>query len=289
MASSASTAGPTPLGQLLSETFSYCKAHVVPLVAGVVVFGVLSGFLGAYAASTVQRSVGGMMNGMGVDVNRMQELSARMEAGDESAMAELEEMLADGPGKMDEAVAAQKAMGMMTTLLPVVGFAGIISLLLGFLANAYYALIAVEGKDLNATLARVPGVILPLAGVSVWSFLRSFAWIPLIGIIPAIILGPRFVAAPLVYLTEGKGVMASVSSSYARTSGYWGKIIGNVIVAGLIAFVVSMVAGMILGAVLFAIPSLMIIVQKIVGQAMVAFLTVFVVRLASTVLQHPRS
>ncbi len=289
MDASASTAGPTPLGQLLSESFAYFKAHFVTLAAGAVIFGVLLGLLGAYSASHMAETMDDVMGGMGLDMKRMEELSVRMEAGDEAAVAELEALIAGGVGEMDPEKMGMQMLSSFKRVLPFVGLTGIISFLLSFLAHAFYVLVAVEGKEINGTLSRVQGVLLPLVGVSLWSFLRSFAWIPLIGIIPAIILGPRFVAAPLIYLTEGKGVMASVSSSYARTRGYWPKIIGNVIVAAIIMIVVSIVVGIVLGIVLPLMSPVTIILKQVISQVMMAFMAVFIVRLSHTVLQHPRA
>lgn len=285
MDSTPSTTGPTPLGQLLSESFSYYKAHIVTLAVGAVIFGVLMGLLGAYSASKVAGTMNDVMGGMGLDMQKMEELSARMEAGDEAAITELEVLIAGGVGNMD----SDTMMLTVANVMPFVGLTGLLSLLLSFVAHAFYVLVAVEGKDVNGTLSRVPGALLPLVGVSLWSFLRSFAWIPLIGIIPAIILGPRFVAAPLIYLTEGKGVTASVSSSYARTRGYWPKIIGNVIVAALVIIVALIVVGIALGMVLPMMSPVTIVVKQIVSQIMLAFLAVFVVRLSYTILQHPRA
>ncbi len=289
MAAPVTTAGPTPLGQLLSESFSYYKAHFVTLAVGAVIFGVLLGLLGAYSASKVAGTMDDVMGGMGLDMQKMEELSARMEAGDEAAVAELETLIAGGVGNMKPEQMGMQMMSSFKRVMPFVGLTGLLSLLLSFVAHAFYVLVAVEGKDVSGTFSRAKSVWLPLIGVSLWSFLRSFAWIPLIGIIPAIILGPRFVAAPLIYLTEGKGVMASVSSSYARTRGYWPKIIGNIIVAALIMIVASIVVGIVLGMVLPMMSPVTIVVKQVVSQIMMAFVVVFVVRLSHTVLQNPRA
>lgn len=289
MATSVPTAGPTPLGQLLSESFAYYKAHFVTLAIGAVVFGILMGLLGVYSAGKVQSSVSEMMGGMGVDLEKMEELSARMEAGDETALAELEAAIGGIAAPQNPEEAGMKAMSSMAKMMPFVGVAGLISFLLSFVAHAFYVLVAVEGKDVNGTMSRAQGALLPLVGVSLWSFLRSFAWIPLLGIIPAIILGPRFVAAPLIYLTEGKGVTASVSSSYARTRGYWPKIVGNVIVAALVMIIAGIVLGIVFGMALGTMSPVAIVVKQVVSQVLMAFMAVFIVRLSHTILQHPRA
>lgn len=291
-ASPSTMAGPSRLGVLLSETSAYVQAHWRTLLLGAAVFGVLTGVMTSALGAKVSNSVRTGMSEIGIDVDRMQELQERMEAGDESALSELEAMMEEQfGGENDEAMARRMmvpGIAMMKDLLPVFGIATLINAVLMLLAYAYYALVAVEGKDPQSTFNRSTKVLLPLAGVSLWSFVRSFAWIPFLGIIPAIILGPRFIAAPLIYLTEGKGVMTSVSDSYRRTRGYWAKIIGNMIVAALLLLIASIVLGMLFGIVLMAAPvSASLIVQQIVSQALFACMTVFSIRLARTVLQHP--
>lgn len=289
MSPSSATAGPTPLGQLLSESFTYYKAHFAAFAVGAVVFGVLTGLLGVYTAGKVQHSVNNMMGGMGMDMQKMEELSERMEAGDETAAQEIQDLIANGAGAMNPEAVGMQAMSGIKSMLPFIGFAGLVSLLVSFVAHAYFALVAVEGKDVNGTLARAGAVVLPLAGVSVWMFIRSFVWIPFLGWIVAIIVAPRFVASPLIFLTEGKGITGSVSSSYARTKGYWGKIIGNAIVAGLIMFVITIVIDILAGIVLSSVMPAMIVFKQIVSQFMIAFMCVFMVRLSHTILQNPRA
>ncbi len=287
------THGPVPLGGLLSETFAYCKAHWQPLFVGVVVFGVVMGVVSASLAATAGGAMVKGMNDMGLDTQRMQQLAERMEQGDESAMDELEGLLAgEFDGMTDDQVAGRvggPVAGMMKTMVPAIGVSVVVTWLLSLLAFAYYAIVAVEGKDVNGTLARVKSAFFSLFLVNLWSMLRSFIWIPILGLIPAIILGPRFVAAPLIHLTEGKGVTASVSDSFRRTRGYWAKIAGNVIVAALVAMVVTIVVDMVLGLLLMASPPAMLIAKQVVSQAVAAYMAVFTVRLSHTILQHPRA
>jgi hypothetical protein len=287
------TQGPVPLGGLLSETFAYCKAHWQPLAVGVVVFGVVTGVVSASLAATAGGAMVQGMDQMGLDTERMQQLADRMEQGDETAMDELEGLLADEfDGMTDDQVAGRvggPVAGMMATMVPAIGVSLVITWILSLLAFAYYAIVAVEGKDVNGTLARVKSAFFSLFLVNLWTMLRSFIWIPILGLIPAIILGPRFVAAPLIHLTEGKGVTASVSDSYRRTRGHWAKIVGNVIVAALVAFVVTIVVDMVLGLLLMASPPAMLIAKQIVSQAVAAYMAVFTVRLSHTILQHPRA
>lgn len=290
---STKSTGVAPLGQLLSETLSYCTAQWRSLAVGVAVFGVAIGLVSASFAVHAGNVVRHGMGRMGIDTDRMQQLTDRMEQGDETAMAELEQMLKGEFEGMTDEQAAGKVMGPMAGMVaaaaPAMGVGMLVSWILSLLAYAYYAIVAVEGKDVNGTLVRVKSVFFPLFLVNLWTMLRTFIWIPIFGLIPAIILGPRFVAAPLIHLAEGKGVTASVGDSYRRTRGYWGKIAGNMIVAALATMVAALVINMLLSLVLPRMSSAEIVAQQLVSQAAMACMTVFAVRLSHGILQHPRA
>lgn len=283
---------PKLLGQLLSETFEFCKAHWQSLLTGVVIFGVVLGVVSSLLGAKVAYEVREGVNDMGINTERMEELSGRVEAGDEAAMAELQALLEAEFGGLSDEEAAQKMygpmVGMMKGMLPAIGLSMIVMLIISFFAHAYYVLVAVEGKDVNGTMSRATNVMLPLVGLSIWTFLRTFIWIPIIGFIPAIILGPRFIAAPVIFLTERKGVMASVSDSYKRTRGYWAKIVGNAIVMAIILIIASIVLQMVLGVLLTSIPMALMVVMQIMQQLFMAIMTVFIIKLSQTVLQNPR-
>lgn len=282
-------AGAASLGTLLSETVSYCKAHWQALALGAVVFGVAMGVVGASVAAKVGHSAMQGMDGMGFDTNRMQELTDRMEQGDTAAMDELEQMLKGmDTTRMDDAMRGPIA-GAVRSALPAVGFAVIANWILGMLAYAYYVMVAIEGTSANAAASRSAKVLPSLFLLNVWSFIRSFVWIPILGLIPAVILTPRFVAAPIILLAEGKGVNASVSDSYRRTRGYWGKIVGNGFAASIVAFVTVGVITTVLSMLLVSAPTAAIVVKQILAQGASAFAAVFAIRLAHTILQHPRA
>ena len=88
-----------------------------------------------------------------------------------------------------------------------------------------------------------------MAGIVFMMFIRSFAWIPIIGFIIGFILLPRFALAPAIYLREGKGINACITESKIRTEIFWGKIVGNMLLLGLLLWIVQMILSAVLGAV----------------------------------------
>lgn len=285
---------PLLLGELLSESYAYALAHVKEIIAGAVIFGALSlalhSFIGAGAAGMLQQQMGKM----GMDATRMQELTQRMQEGDKTAEAEFEqemERLAqqfDGMGEND--VAAMFDGAFFARFASLIGWSMLAGIIVSVLASSFALVLALKpqpnaGAYVTATLSTA----LPLLGVWAWSFVRSFIWIPILGFIPAIILGPRFAAAPVLLVRDRKGVFESVSMSYTLTRGYWGKIVGNSLVFGLILIAVTFVAGLLFsltGAVSIWIP---MILGALVTQAMMLFGGLFYSFLGATVIAHPKT
>ncbi len=286
---SPSSSGPVRLGQLLSMSFAFTKMHWKPVLIGAVVFGTISALLIAPVQHKAGGQFGRMMQGMGMDLEKMEQLSERMQAGDESASDEIEALLEDRFGGSDEEKAFYTGMmtaGVFRTVAPYIALSVLIGFLLWVLSNAYFLVLALGTIDAQKAAKRVPGLFFPLLGVWIWMFLRSFAWIPFIGIIPGIILGPRFALAPVILVQEKKGVMQSVSESYARTSGYWGKIVGNMIVMIICVVVASMLVGIVAGILGAMVPFVGMWIMSVAKYVLMAFGVTFMVQLSLTIMQN---
>lgn len=283
------------LGLLLKDAYRFCVSHWQTILIGAVLFGTLSAILLAVSNKKVEMGMLGSMERMGLNQQEMMDLQVRIQAGDEAAMAEaqakMEEFGEKLEGMSDEergTFFATEGMAMFRKMLPVMGIGLLISILIGTAAQAYFLLLALgKGKDAIAILNGVPKLFLPLLGVWLWSVLRSFIWIPILGLIPAIILGPRFLLAPIILVREGKGVLESVQSSYVRTSGYWGKIIGNLIVVALVCFLAMIVLGLLSPVFSMIAPVISLWYGAVVKQVASAFMVVFAVALAKTIMEHP--
>lgn len=279
----------TPLSSLLSTTWSFFQKHLVVFLAGAVVFGLVNGFM----QSGLQTKVASQMNQvMGVDPQKFQELSMRASQGDTAAMRELEEMgrqIGDRMGETTEeakqAVTAALGMQVIGNVLPAFGIAFILTIILQILAMSYYSLVSVRGMtDIGQAFTASAGILFPLMGLWIWTGIRTFVWIPIIGFIFGIILGPRFIAGPVLLIRDGKGVLDAASESYKRTGGHWGKIFGNMFVVGLL----MAIASAIIMALLSPVGMIGMWIGLIVQQVFVAFGVAFSVELSKTVLENPK-
>jgi hypothetical protein len=280
---------PAPLGQLLSDSWAFCKMYWKPILISAAVFGTVASIIAATLAGTAAWKAGGMMDEMGIDLNRMEDLGQRMQAGDEAALGEMEAMFQDRFGDMTEEQTGQMAfsltMQMLRSMAPVLGLSALLMMILSVFSYAYYLKLSLSPtQDTMAPVKPAFSLFFPLLGVWIWSFLRSFAWIPIIGIIPAIILGPRFALASVILVQEKKGVMESVSLSYARTSGYWAKIIGNMIVAVLCIALAMIVVDIVAGIIGFIIPMAGFWLKPVAKYITMAFMAVFMTKLSLTVM-----
>lgn len=275
---------PETIGALLGGSWAFFTKNIKTIFIGSVVFGLL---LGGSQFALQQSTMGALENNFG-NTDKLMDLTKRMEAGDSAALEEyLAEMEAmGGEGEM----AAQMMAGVFTSMLPGIGLAVIVSLIITLVSSGYYMVIAIEGhQSAGPAFGRALSLALPLLGVWLWAFIRSFAWIPIIGFIPALILGPRLLFSSVILVNEKKGVMESVKLSLGRSKGYWLKIVGNFIVMAICIMLVSMVAGFGLAFVGAASPIANVVLSGIVGQLTSAFGAIFMVRLATTVMQNPKS
>lgn len=272
-----------PLGSLLSDTYTFCQKNWKPLVLGAVVFGTIMGVLQINMRRTMMERAGVMMQGVGLSAQDMQDLADRASQGDAVAAQKLAELGTANVGNM----MTNQIGGMWNTLLPAFGISFIVSLLVGILSATYFILLALRGtQGTDAVIAGVPTYILPMVGLWIWSFLRSFAWLPFIGILFAIYYAPRFVAAPVYLIDQKKGITESVRLSIAATEYYWGKIAGNMIVFGLIWVVISLICGLVLSAIFggsFFTPWFMAMINQIFAGSG----AVFAMGIAKTVIHNP--
>jgi len=265
------------LGTLFSDTFAHLQKNLITIAVGVVVFGVIMAGMNWYMAGQVK----GTFGMMGIDTNRMEELAKQAESGDQAALQEMMGEVQKNFGNLEESDMENLATSMYSKMGPVALFFGLISALVFMVAMTYYTVVALKSSDVQGTVSDVLKLLLPMIGLQIWMFLRSFAWIPIAGPILAIVLGPRFILAPVILIREKKSVFESASLSYARTKGYWGKIFGNM-------FVVAIV-GVISVAILSRIASVLgtevaIVVTALLGQVFVVTVITFATKLAVSIL-----
>lgn len=278
------------LGTLFNDSVAFTKKHMTVMAVGAVVFGVLMQVIGWGVVGSAIPFVGKDVETWGQQMEemgeRMEELQERVMNGDTSAQAEMEtlgrEMAArsmQGMGKMG---------GVFRQMLPALGLAMLVTMLLGLIAKSYFLVVAVKGmmdpaKAFSATISS----IVPLVGLWIWLILRSFIWIPFLGIIIAIIVGPRLTLSPLYLLEQKKGVMDSASMSYKKSAGYWGKIVGNMLGVGIPIMICAAIVGKIASSIFgYAIGG---VIAGSITQFAGAFMVVFSIQLARTVMEHPKT
>ncbi len=287
----------SPLGTLLTQSVNFYQKHWKPILLGALVFGTISSSMKISMVSRLSDRSTEMMQTLGVDPSLMAEYQRRLQMGDSTGAQQIAEQMGDKVktqiANMTEeerqAMVGRQVMGMFA-LAPTFGLGLLLSILFGVIASVYYFLIALRAtNDVGTLLKEMVTYALPMCGLWIWMFLRSFAWIPFIGVIPAIIFYPRFIAAPLLMIEQKKGIVESVSMSMEKTQGYWPKIVGNFLVVGVCAFIASILLGVVIGAVALAAPSIGTWAMAAVQQGVSVFFVVFGVFLARTILANPVS
>lgn len=273
------------LGTLLGDSWSTFRRALVPILIGALIFGLVVGIGQSLAGRRVLQQTGSALENLGANTPDMQALQRRIEAGDQAAMEEFAAKL-QNLGQTNPDAIAKGVLSMYSGILPVLGASMIIMWIVSLIASAYFLILSLDEKlAFSVALLKTPKLVIPLFLLSLWIFIRTFLWIPFIGIITGIILGPRFVLAPVLLVKERRGVLESASASYARTAGYWGKTFGNVIVAAICAFVVLVIAGFVVG---FLGKSVAGLAAPVLNMLVTAFMTIFMVKLSLTIMQNPK-
>lgn len=250
------------LSGLLSTSFQFLRRHSQPIVIGAVVFSLIAAVAQLFLPYTVMTP-------------------------------------GNAPVYSDEAVTQQTIFFL-------------ILLVIAMVSTTYYYVIAIKKeKNVNKALMHALEVVIPLIGVNIWSFVRSYVWIPVLTLILgfsllytdmsvgtlvivasmvamlvlSLVYYPRFILAPVIYIQERKDIADSVTASYKRTKGHWGKVIGNVIISGIIACIIAFVIGVVAG--MFTLANLTFVanfVSQLGRQFAVAFQATFIVALANSMM-----
>lgn len=289
-----------PLGTLLSNSLAFAEKHWKQILVGALIFGAINGVIqltiGLNAKGPLLESVS---NTMGVDLSLMQQVMQEAKEGvqDSAAIQEFMEAL---EGTVDDfetmteeergAFLAGKQWEIFTVMLPTLAFMTMLILFISHLAAIYFYLLTLEkNKDIGTLLKKLPSQILPLLGLWLWIFLRTFIWIPFIGILIAIILGPRFICAPVYLIQEKKGIFESARISYSATKGYWGKIVGNIVVLMICFMIARFLLFIPLGMIGIASGTAALVGNSIIDIALMGIVMIFYVNLALTIMSNPKS
>lgn len=272
--------------ELFTDSISAFRAHARALLIGAFIVSLLM-FTGnmLFHSKTVS-----IMESRFGSVEHFSSLADRMSRGDESAVKEMMKDMGmdDIGGASDDEVAQAMMFRVVRGFAPSIALLMLGYLVLMLLGKAYFLVVAVEKtEDPADAFLRACRVVFPLIGIYIWTFLRSFVWIPVVGPIFGLVIGPRLMLAPVVYLREGTGIMESVSVSYQRSRGYWWKIVGNALLAGFCIGIVMVVTSIVLATLLGMVPPVSAYVFVVVPQIAIAFGTVFYALLSKEVLNNP--
>lgn len=210
------------IASVFRESWTFTQKNIALLGVGAVFCGMLAGVIQWQTSARVQ-------DAMGYDQQVMEQLAARARAGDESAQEEMMKVFFGGtiPQTEEEAkeMMSKKMMTTFYAIAPVLAASLVATLLLLNFAAAYFWLVALKlaTQTQDAFLSAIRSLPNMIA-LSMWIFLRTFMWVPILGVGFAIYFFPRLIQAP-IYLLEGKkGAIESVRLSINGTRGMWWKV-----------------------------------------------------------------
>lgn len=269
--------GPKSISVLLQDALELVQHLIRPLLVGAIIFGLIMGLVGHQLAtvSSGMASLSGFEQRLEDFQQKMEDANRRLAAGDADAFNKIQIPAAD---------VAVMQNTMMTAIPALVG-GSLLMLLISILSRAYMSIVIVRKIVDPIQAAQAFGSnALSLVLLWIWLFLRSFVWIPFVGWIIAIVLFPRFVAAPIYLLEEKKGVRESTRLSIRVTIGSWLRIVLPCLAAAIIMAVVSWALQYVLSGVGILLAGMLL---AIISELLSAWVMATGIVVARDVIAHP--
>jgi len=290
---------------LISKSWQISVSLWKPILVGALVFGTLL----LIVLGTFERRSEGissrMILGIGIDEARIDELQQRMADRDESAfdemLIELEQVATDVE-KMEEAQREEflfaEGRKIDKMIMKLAAFFLVLAFAIVITGGTYFLILATDKQQSISILMRTTfKKVLPLTGVGLWVFLRSYFWVVILAVILlerftlfplssfpvgdllllllGILLAARFSFAGIILLSEQKSIRESVQESYIRTSGMWKRITTSLVLLLITLWVVVLLFGT-FAQITGPLMSWVILMFK---QIMIAFAAIFLVQL----------
>ncbi|MDP7454876.1 MAG: hypothetical protein QF809_05055 [Candidatus Peribacteraceae bacterium] len=266
---------------LLKKSGKIWTGILIPLMLGTIVFVPLYLLVDGAHKQQSSRIIRESLLTIGISNDRYKALDERMRKGDEEAFTDFlteTQRATDAIDQMQETDREEffrsQSVAIGLKLIPALFIFSLLGFIVFVLSKTYFLILAL-GLEKDALEAFWLSLIrlVQMLGVSLWVIIRSFIWIPVVGVIPAVILLPRLVFSCIIFLTQKKGVIKSVSESYEKTKGKWTVAFKNY----LLLFVCIVLAVALLETVIDSSRALGHILMLIVWQGVVSFVVVFTV------------
>jgi len=226
--------------RLLLQTLRQFKSSIISILIGAAIFAAILLLLQGFFEQQADRVIRLNVVKMGIPEERFEDIQGRMKQGDEAAFEELLlEMgrAAESFDTMDEsslnAFITEQSFTVAMALLPFSLLFITLTCLIGILSSTYFLVLGTsQTKDPLFAGRRTLAAFFKMVGLWIWILLRSFVWIPVVGIFTGIYFLPRFVLSPVILLGEDRGVFESVRESASRTKGSWFTVVGNLLGLG---------------------------------------------------------
>lgn len=283
---------------LLSETWSFLLVRWRAAGIGLLAFTMVLAVNQAFFARLLDANVEQVLARTGLNAEQFQEqLVVLLRQGADPAEVDrmleaLSNSLSTGlPSEQYGFVPTSSNAGLYFVIvsMPMVFASAAVSMVILFVSTVFFMLMALQdGKGAYDVARQLGRKILKSFLLLGWVMLRSFVWVPLLGIVLGALLLPRYALAPVLLFGGKHGVLESVSISYAKTKGYWLEIVSAWLIVSVV-IILGMWVGLGLVDILSVfVPKAGFLVWLLVLELAVAFGAVFWVRMARAILLKPR-
>ncbi len=276
---------PEPLSQLLQNSWTFFTARFRLIALGALAFTIVSAAAYAFFVRQLDSRIDAIIASNGIEQAELQEgvttwfntmsMAEIIQKVEQHQSASDSTMPEDKQARIDDAV-----MRYLLVAGPLFFLSMFVNFTIGFVASVFFLMLAVQGGGNAYEMSRRLTSVLPkVIAVFLWSLLRSFVWVPFIGIAAGIWLLPRFLFAPVIMLKTGRGVFSSVSMSYACSRGYWLTIVCNLFVLAMILLLAAWILATLTAIVGLFEGKLSAVIWMFGAQILTAFGMIFIARM----------
>ncbi len=226
------------LRQLVSGTFSLLAAKRCPLALSILSFALLSAVVGVAVQQRIHSIEDDISASAGLTWEQLHEhVDERLQIFTEADARQLiRQMFVRGALlNQEQNIPSRAAFDFMVRIGPWLLFSFALHTLILFVSYVFFVLLAVAGSESPYdTVRRLPLMVLKMAGLWMWSMVRSLLWIPFLGPLIAIYMIPRVALGPAILAGGRIGIVHSVRESMRRTRGRWVSIVLSLVVSCLL-------------------------------------------------------
>ncbi len=205
---------------ILAQSFSVFRRNILQILVVAAVIALFSSIIESSLVGAMARVTANLP----VNTEQPLETGTGIIINEDGSSRDLQEDINQRSDSVIRQLREDQALQVFFILLPRILFTYVAMAILSFLAMIYFFILALQSDmkpDWGQVFDRLPPLLFPMMGLYIWIFIRSFTWIPILGIFTSIYYFPRFALSNVLLAEQRKGIRESARQSMRLSRGYW--------------------------------------------------------------------